>query len=79
MKVYTIQTVAFYEELMRNGLAYCTRESHWCQDCRVQYDWMADQMRKKRSIQGTIWYMRKEWVKVAHIFNGHSEIKRIIY
>ena len=210
MKVYTIQTVAFYEELMRNGIAYCTRESHWCRDNQVQYDWMADQMhkrigeppfpeikypvwvwqqynsrkdpippmspkdihpeeneavmleleapdnevllsdldlwilplnswsisgkredkllykelgeyekthgkcyqiheypptirqkiidswervfdldsfdpyqsahiRKNRSIQGTIWYLRKEWVKVAHIFNRHSELKRIVY
>jgi len=47
MTVYTIQTVAFYEELMRNKIAYCTRESGWCQDCREQYDWMAEQMRKR--------------------------------
>lgn len=210
MKVYTIQTVDFYNELLQNGVVYCTRESHWCQDCRVQYDWMANQMRKRigeppfpeikypvwvwlqynsrkdpvppmspkdihpeeneavmlelevpddevllsdldlwilplnswsisgkredkllykelgeyektygkcyqmheypptirqkildswervfdldihdryiatskrqnRSIQGTIWYLRKEWIKVAHIFNRHSEIKRIRY
>ena len=25
MKVYTTQTVAFYEELMRNGIVYCDR------------------------------------------------------
>ena len=210
MKVYTIQRVAFYEELMRDGIVYCNLESHWCQDCRVQYDWMANQMRKRigeppfpeikypvwvwlqynsrkdpvppmspkdihpeeneavmlelevpddevllsdldlwllplnswsisgkredkllykelgeyenthgkcyqmheypptirqkildswervfdldihdryiatskrqnRSIQGTIWYLREEWIKVAHIFNRHSEIKRIRY
>ena len=47
MKVYTIQTVDFYNELLLNGVVYCTRESHWCQDCRVQYDWMANQMRKR--------------------------------
>ena len=210
MKVYTIQRVAFYEELMRDGIVYCNLESHWCRDCRIQYDWMAEQMRKRigeppspeikypiwvwlqynsrkdpippmspkdihreedeavmlelevpddevllsdldlwllplnswsisgkredkllykeleehekihgkcyqmheypptirqkiidtwervfdldihdryiatskrqnRSIQGTIWYLRKEWIKVAHIFNRHSEIRRFIY
>ena len=210
MRVYTIQTVAFYEELMRNGVVYCNRESECCLDSKVQYDWMAEQMRKRvgepprpeikypiwvwyqyiskkrpvptmsskdmekeeteavmlelevpdnqvllsnyfiwhlplshwaicnknedkqlykelgeyekahgkcyemheypeniqrkiiatwervfdmnlhdpyivtcrrqnRSIQGTIWLLRKEWIKVAHIFNHHSEIKRIIY
>lgn len=47
MKVYTIQTVAFYEELMRNGIAYCTREGYWCRNNRFQYDWMVDQMRKR--------------------------------
>ena len=211
MKVYTIQTVAFYEELLQNGVAYCNRESEWCKDNKVQYDWMVEQMRKRigeppipeikypvwvwlqynskkdpkppmspkeipdeqneavmlelevpddavllsdldlwihplngweicgkkesklfdkekqayekekgrryyelsdwpptlqakivatwervfdfdwidpyqatsrrqnRSIQGTIWLLRKEWLKVAHIFNRHSEIKRIVY
>ena len=47
MKVYTIQTVAFYEELMRNGIAYCAREGYWCRNNRFQYDWMVDQMRKR--------------------------------
>lgn len=210
MKVYTIQTIGFYEELLRDGVAYCNRESHWCRECRFQYDWMVEQMRKRigeppipeikypvwvwqqynskkdskprmspkeilkgeneavmleldvpddavllsdldlwisplngweicgkkesrqfdkekaiyekehgkchqisdwspvirdkivatwerifdldwidsyqapsmrksRSVQGTIWLLRKEWIKVAHIFNHHSEIKRIIY
>lgn len=210
MKVYTIQTIDFYNELLKNGVVYCNRESEWCKDCKIQYDWMAEQMRKRigespmpnikypiwvwlqytsrkkpippmspkeipdghneavllelevpdnlvllsdldlwilplnhwainnrhedkqlykelreyekihgkcyemheypdelrrkifhtwervfdldihdhymvtsrqqnRSIQGTIWYLRKEWLQVAHIFNKHSEIKRIIY
>lgn len=35
--------------------------------------------RQNRAIQGTIWLLRKECLKVAHIFNRHSEIKRIIY
>ncbi len=47
MKVYTIQTVAFYEELMRNGIAYCAREGYWCRNNRFQYDWMVGQMRKR--------------------------------
>lgn len=33
--------------------------------------------RRNRSIQGTIWLLRKEWLIVTHIFNRHSEIKRI--
>ena len=32
---------------------------------------------ENRSIQGTTWLIRKEWLKVAHIFNKYSEIKRI--
>lgn len=194
MKVYTIQTLAFYEELIQNGIVYCNRESWVCQEFRFQYDWMAEQMRKRigdptikeikypiwvwlqyeskkkpapkmspseiaegeemavmleldvpedavllsdfmlwhlplnrgaicskledkqidkcdsvtkmeriistwnrvfdlklkdpyisttarknRSIQGTMWLLRKEWLQVAHIFNRHSETKRIIY
>lgn len=210
MKVYTIQTIGFYEELLQEGVAFCNRESECCRDCKVQYDWMAEQMRKRigeppipeikypvwvwrqyhsrkkpkppmsskdlldgqteavmlelevpdnmvllsdlnlwilplnhwainnrrednllykelgeyekthgkcyemheypeeirrkifdswervfdlniydpymitskpknRSIQGTIWLLRKEWLKVAHIFNKHSEIKRITF
>ena len=210
MRVYTIQTIGLFEELLRNGVAYCNKESWICKTYRFQYDWMASQMRKRigtppieeikypiwvwqqynskkdpkprmspkeilkgeneavmleldvpddavllsdldlwisplngweicgkkesrqfekekgiyekeygkchqisdwspvirnkivatwervfdldwidpyqapskrrnRSIQGTIWLLRKEWIKVAHIFNHHSEIKRIIY
>ena len=210
MKVYTIQSIDFWKTLMRDGIVYCNQESYWCQNFRLQYDWMAEQMRKRigepplpeikypvwvwqqfnskkaptpkmspkeinpeeneavmmelevpdnevllsnlnlwmlplnswaisskrenkmlyqelgeyekthgkcftmteyppairqkiidswvrvfdldtfdpyrsshirknRSIQGTIWYLRKEWVKVAHVFNRHSEIKRIVY
>lgn len=210
MRVYTIQTTAFFETLTRNGIVYCNQESPWCLDNRLQYDWIAEQMRKRigeppfpeirypiwvwqqyhsskasvppmspkeihpcekeavmlelevpdskvllsdldlwilplnswaicgkredkllykelgeyekihskcyemheypptirqkiintwervfdldtfdpyqsvhirknRSIQGTIWYLRKEWIKVAHVFNRYSEIKRIVY
>ena len=45
MRAYTIQTVAFYEELLRNGVVYCNRESECCRDNKMQYDWMAAQMR----------------------------------
>ncbi len=210
MRVYTIQTVAFYEELLQNGVVYCNRESWFSGNYQLQYDWMAEQIRKRvgepplpeikypiwvwyqyiskkrpvptmsskdiekeeteavmlelevpdedvllsdfsiwhlplnngaitykridrqlekelegyenqhkgylhvqdyspelqkkilkswervfdldtcdpnismrkrqnRVIQGTIWLLRKEWLKVAHIFNRHSEIKRIAY
>ena len=47
MKVYTIQKLAFYEELMQNGIAYCNQESWMCQHYSVQYNWMAEQMRKR--------------------------------
>lgn len=47
MKVYTIQTVSFYEELLQNGVVYCNQESWMCKECHLQYDWMADQMRKR--------------------------------
>ena len=47
MKAYTIQTVAFYEELMRDGIAFCKREGYWCRENRFQYDWMVEQMRKR--------------------------------
>lgn len=47
MRVYTTQTVAFYDELMRNGIVYCDRESWMAERCRVQYDWMAQQMRQR--------------------------------
>lgn len=210
MRIYTIQRIELYEDLLHNGIAYCDRESKMCCDYRFQYDWMAGQMRKRvgmpifegikyplwvwqqyssrkktkppmsphdipfrqeeavmleldvpedqvllsdfalwglpllnwgiygkredkqlckecdeyekihgkcnqmtdypesirfkiveswdqifnfdirdpyivtsrrqnRCIQGTIWYLRKEWLKTAHVFNRHSEIKRIEY
>lgn len=47
MKVYTTQTVAFFEQLMRNGIAYCDRVSWMANECRVQYEWMAQQMRQR--------------------------------
>ena len=44
-------------------------------------DWIdpyqAPSKRRNRSIQGTIWFLRKEWLCTAHIFNRQSEIKRI--
>ncbi len=47
MRVYTIQPVAFYDELMRNGIVYCDRESWIAKEYRVQYEWMAQQMRQR--------------------------------
>ena len=47
MKVYTIQTVPFYHDLMSKGIAYCTREGYWCRNNRFQYNWMVDQMYKR--------------------------------
>lgn len=47
MRVYTVQTIGFYDELLQNGVAYCNRESEWCKDCRMQYDWMVEQMIKR--------------------------------
>ena len=48
-------------------------------DLDIHDRYIATSKRQNRSIQGTIWYLRKEWLQVAHIFNKYSEIKRIIY
>lgn len=46
MRLWTFQTTEFYENLQKNGIAYCDRESWFCQEYRAMYDWMADQMRE---------------------------------
>ena len=46
-------------------------------DLNIRDRYMVTSRRKNRSIQGTIWLLRKEWLQVAHIFNKHGEIKRI--
>lgn len=47
MRIYTIQRIELYEDLLHNGIAYCNRESKMCCDYRFQFDWMAGQMRKR--------------------------------
>lgn len=87
MRVYTIQTVEFYEELLRNGVVYCNRESECSRDCKVQYDWMAEQMRKRigepplPNIKYPVWVWQqnksrkrpKPPMSSKNIPNGHSE------
>jgi len=47
MRIYTIQTVSFYDELLQEGIVCCNTQSWMCLEYRVQYDWMAEQMRKR--------------------------------
>ena len=64
---------------LNNG-AICTKhESKEYEKCNLDMrdPYLTMTRRKNRSIQGTIWLLRKEWLIVTHIFNRHSEIKRI--
>lgn len=47
MRLWTIQTIEFYNALLKNGVVYCDRESWLCQEYRDMYDWMANEMRKR--------------------------------
>ncbi len=47
MKLWTSQTIEFYNELIRNGIAYCTKISPIAQDCTIAYQWTAEQMKKR--------------------------------
>lgn len=61
MRVYSIQTIDFYNELLQNGVVYCNRESSICHEHKMQYDWMAKQMHKRigapplSNIQYPVW------------------------
>lgn len=49
MIVWTQQRIEFWEDLERNGVAYCTKES-WCyRDCHFAYDWLVEQMHTRLS------------------------------
>lgn len=50
MVVWTQQKLAFWEELERNGFAYCTEESSLYKDCRYAYDWLVLQMHTRLSL-----------------------------
>ena len=47
MRLWTIQTIEFYDALRKNGVVHCDRESWLCREYREMYDWMADEMRKR--------------------------------
>lgn len=47
MRLWTIQTIEFYDALQKNGVVHCDRESWLCWEYREMYDWMADEMRKR--------------------------------
>ena len=38
MKLWTIQTIEFYDTLKKNGVVYCDRESWLCQEYKEMYD-----------------------------------------
>ena len=48
MRLWTIQGIEIYEQLQRDGVAYCTKPS-WSDDEKFMkaYHWMADQMRQR--------------------------------
>ena len=47
MRLWTSQTVEFYNELMEKGIAYCTRVSEFAQENDFAYHWIAEQTRKR--------------------------------
>ena len=49
MKLWTIQGIDIYEQLQRNGVAYCTKPSFLGDEPAIlhSYHWMAEQMRKR--------------------------------
>lgn len=47
MRLWTSQTIEFYNELMRNGIVYCTRVSEFAQENDFAYHWIAEQTRKR--------------------------------
>lgn len=48
MRLWTIQGIEIYEQLQRDGMAYCTKPT-WSDDEKFMkaYHWMADQMRQR--------------------------------
>ena len=47
MRLWTSQTIEFYNELMEKGIAYCTRVSEFAQENDFAYHWIAEQTRKR--------------------------------
>ena len=48
MRLWTIQGIAIYEQLQREGVAYCTKPVMGDEPIFVRaYHWMAEQMRKR--------------------------------
>lgn len=47
MRLWTIQTIEFYDTLKKNGIIHCDRESWLCQEYREMYDWMVSEMRNR--------------------------------
>ena len=47
MRLWTSQTIEFYNELMEKGIAYCTRVSEFAQENDFAYRWIAEQTRKR--------------------------------
>ena len=48
MRLWTIQGIEIYEQLQRDGVAYCTKPT-WGDDEKFMkaYRWMADEMRQR--------------------------------
>lgn len=48
MRIWTTQTVGFWNQLQENGVAFCDTAKSWgAKDMTEAYDWMAEQMTKR--------------------------------
>lgn len=47
MIVWTQQRLEFWEELNRNGIAYCNQQSWLYREYGFAYDWLTEQMRQR--------------------------------
>ena len=47
MRLWTAQETGFYDDLITNGIAYCTKVCEIAIDNGYAYEWMAEQMKKR--------------------------------
>ena len=44
MRIWTTQSISFWEQLQTQGIVYCdTEKSFWAEEFKEAYDWMANQ------------------------------------
>lgn len=47
MRLWSVQKLGFYDDLIKNGIAYCTRLSDFAKDEEIAYRWMIKQMMER--------------------------------